>query len=521
MTNEQATEREPLWLDMNRFDWLQDKVQQLNRRAKRLGVEKARLITHGTKVRYRYQPDPYDFIALEYCPRFVESDTRPEGVHSYKVLYHDVEVVGPEVRIPGWELLARLQHIGDGQNIVHAVPGREVDPSFAARHVCDHCGTRRRRKDTFLVMQDLEEGQTESKRGLTISSRAPRGFKRDDGSRYCVLQVGRQCIRDFLGVDPSKLAWMASLWGAMREAGGSEFSYPADRNSSDYDLEFFLAISCAMIRIEGWKSSQSEKSTKGDVLEWLAIFQGAYKNPPRSQVEWMNDHRPADEDHQKARRILEWAAQLPMDDGNYYLNAGTIARTGFCDRRTTGITASLPYSYDLAMDRDTKRKEVRDQGQDSEFQGEVKERLRGLKLTVTFKTSWEGDYGEQYLVKFTDGKNVYAWFTSTGYKLDKDKTYIVTGTVKKHEDYKGVRQTTLTRCVWELVEPEVTEDEQAKRDEDAHQLKHNLGMYDTYCDMLKDAVGDDSVDLAPIARKLDEVTNRPGVRAAVQARVAS
>ena len=44
-----------------------------------------------------------------------------------------------------------------------------------------------------------------------------------------------------------------------------------------------------------------------------------------------------------------------------------------------------------------------------------------------------------------EGGNVYVWKT-TSQKLEEHETYQLRGTVKSHDDYKGIPQTTLTRC---------------------------------------------------------------------------
>ncbi len=42
--------------------------------------------------------------------------------------------------------------------------------------------------------------------------------------------------------------------------------------------------------------------------------------------------------------------------------------------------------------------------------------------------------------------NVYVWFASGNFVPDLGSHYHIKGTVKKHDDYKGDKQTILTRC---------------------------------------------------------------------------
>jgi hypothetical protein len=100
-----------------------------------------------------------------------------------------------------------------------------------------------------------------------------------------------------------------------------------------------------------------------------------------------------------------------------------------------------------------KRAKAREDAQEarkgSEWVGSVGERLRGLAVTVMFETHIESEWGGAKLVKFTDGDgNEFGWFGSgvAIYDLKKGDEVILTGTVKKHDTYQGIKQTMLTRC---------------------------------------------------------------------------
>jgi hypothetical protein len=90
----------------------------------------------------------------------------------------------------------------------------------------------------------------------------------------------------------------------------------------------------------------------------------------------------------------------------------------------------------------------------SEYQGEVGKRA---DFTLIFKSSrqFDGYYGVKSLNRFLDEQgNVFIWWES-GNKAPfaEDHKYVIKGTVKSHQEYKGrdqngsgVKQTTLTRC---------------------------------------------------------------------------
>lgn len=57
-----------------------------------------------------------------------------------------------------------------------------------------------------------------------------------------------------------------------------------------------------------------------------------------------------------------------------------------------------------------------------------------------------GEWGDTYLYKFlTADGNVFSWFSSPRGLAQGDKV-ILTGTVKDHKEYKGIKETQLTRA---------------------------------------------------------------------------
>jgi hypothetical protein len=83
---------------------------------------------------------------------------------------------------------------------------------------------------------------------------------------------------------------------------------------------------------------------------------------------------------------------------------------------------------------------------DSKHVGRPKQRLT-FSATVERKSWFEGNYGVTHIYKFrtTDG-NALTWFASRDQDLAVGDAVTLTGTVKKHDDYRGEAQTVLTRC---------------------------------------------------------------------------
>lgn len=86
------------------------------------------------------------------------------------------------------------------------------------------------------------------------------------------------------------------------------------------------------------------------------------------------------------------------------------------------------------------------------YYGEPKQRITHkvkLKEVYSFETNYTYRGETSYLYLFEDSENhVFTWRTSTGFGVDLKNGAEITikGTIKEHREYKGTRQTVLTRC---------------------------------------------------------------------------
>lgn len=91
----------------------------------------------------------------------------------------------------------------------------------------------------------------------------------------------------------------------------------------------------------------------------------------------------------------------------------------------------------------------------SEFIGDIKQRVRDLKVTLSAARAVSSAYGESIMFTFNQGENILVWFTSCPPDEDKavvGKSYLLTGTVKDHKIYDGTKQTYLNRCILKELE---------------------------------------------------------------------
>lgn len=144
-------------------------------------------------------------------------------------------------------------------------------------------------------------------------------------------------------------------------------------------------------------------------------------------------------------------------------NLKVICSSDWCSSRNLGILISLAHTYRKHIKAEEIKK-VKNEAHDSEaassnFVGSEGERITFKAVDVTCVYTSESIYGLSFMYKMHDEDgNVMMW--TTGNSLDVEYSYTVTGTVKKHEEYRGVKQTWLTRC-------KVTQLDKVKEESDA------------------------------------------------------
>lgn len=210
---------------------LRERIAKLNKRAAKLGCEPITLAIGKPEIVEK--------------TRSVKADGWRD--HRQKVKCYPVTVEGSPPSYQGWTFLGTIQLI-DGENIIRAVPGAEIPQQYRkATDWCDHCKSRRRRIDVFVVRH--EDGRT--------------------------LQVGRNCIADFLGHEsPDGIVWRATILATINaemddwcESG--RYGYPS------IDLADYLTAAACAIRLFGFFKSASDSATKDTASDILS--------PPRVQ----------------------------------------------------------------------------------------------------------------------------------------------------------------------------------------------------------------------------------------------
>jgi hypothetical protein len=348
-------------------------------------------------------------------------------------------LVGEAPKYAGWSFLAALEHF-DGENIIRAVPECSVPEVYRTRGpVCDHCSAKRRRNETYVL-------------------------KHEDGR---VLQVGSTCLGDFLGTDTAgKLAASASYLAAARGCAEEGCEGLGGSGSGDVTLEEYLVYVAWVVRNEGWMSRTKARETGSGCAS--ADRASILMSDQRARQEAGFD--PSAEDVATAAGAAAWGeaitdVDIARETGDYLHNLRVIARSGIVGYKSMGLAASMVVAYQRALGRARKAAE-RSARPVSEYVGTVKVRQDFGEVTLDFVTGFETGYGYTTLLKFVAPSGAVLVWKSSSTELsrsDVGKKYMLTGTVKKHEEYKGCKQTIVSRC--KAVEVQASPSEEASSSE--------------------------------------------------------
>lgn len=409
MSNATTTDETPRYLvPHTALDSLRAKVAKLAKKAAKLGVLNC------------------DIAIGEHVA------TERDGAQFYRL--HEVWVTGTVPRVAtGHEFVAKLHHMGGAAIVMQPEGAAPMPVHYRTRgSFCDHCNTKRPRHDTFVL--------------------------RSEAGDY--VQVGRSCLADFMPPrDAEAIVALAAYIDSARAECSEESEGRSPRGQGDMSLETLLAAAVRVVEVEGAFVSRKTADEYGYRLTSSAASE-LTEAPFHPMTQWAQNAKAAygfgylesdSPQRARARDAMAWAADLTDEEcvGEYLANLRALARLGFCDRKTTGIAASLPTAYARAMGAIAERK-ARATSPAKCHLGTVGGKVT-LTVTVLRVVAASSQYGTTFFhVMRDDNGNSLVW-RSSGHSYAEGERYALTGTVKEHGEYKGEPQTVLTRCKLKLV----------------------------------------------------------------------
>lgn len=327
-----------------------------------------------------------------------------------------VEVSGESPSLNGWQFVARVDHLPEG-NVINKLSNEiEIPQRYRTTDytLCEHCNTRRERNNTYLV-------------------------RHDDGS---FKQVGSTCLKDFVGWgNPEAVAELAEAIANL-SVFVSEFGYDPDMERGEpslIDLRRYMSYVSMIVDGRGFtpRSRAHELNPATSDLAVLAMF------------EKYNKQRPSENNRETAKNIIDYIRSIEptINQSEYIWNLRAIMAEDYIDYKHLGYAASAISVYNRYLEEQAKRDDSA-----SEYQGTAKQRQEWGPLTVTKVVTLDGYYGASYLhIMQDESGNVFVWISSK-YQYEIGDKVQGKGTVKEHKEYRGVKQTVLTRCQFEVME---------------------------------------------------------------------
>lgn len=356
------------------------------------------------------------------------SYTDPEG-NTSTVRYVVVEASGSVIH-EDWEFIAVIDHAESGNIIRQFKTDVEVPTKYyTTKPICEHCNTARRRKDTYLIHNTSTDEWK---------------------------QVGRTCLCEFThGMDAEEVTRYISLFDEIikGEAVGS-----GCRHESYFSVLDILKFAFETVKHFGYQKATDWENypTKTRCMEYYRVYSGTASYMGTKAIDKIKEDMDSvsfdpEEFVDTAKDAIAWVKSQNDNNNNSYMhNLQVICNSEYCSARNIGILVSLAPTYFRHMEQSAKKQEEGDDSS-STFVGDVGNRVEFTCRDITCVYSSDSMYGMNFMYKMHDNEgNVFMWSTSNS--VNTDRRYCVMGTIKKHEEFRGVKQTWLTRCKLQNIE---------------------------------------------------------------------
>lgn len=277
---------------------------------------------------------------------------------------------------------------------------------------CDHCNINRNRTKVYFVADEYDK----------------------------ITRLGSSCVTLFFPkvVNPLNAfsfdTEIASILGDIDDEdnwGRKSYATPT------FAPKLILQYTLHLVNNIGWVSSRAAYNSGDEVVGTkVPVINALLSGDPTEKL--------AEEDlkavEAKAEAILAWAETV-KDDNDFLTTVWQIIEAGYTPTKLIGYVVGLFGFYQSTMIKQATKEEQKT----SEWVGEVKERT---SFTGEIKriNSFETCYGVKYLhtIITKDGNVITHWRNGSTLGTE-GETIEFTATIKKHDEYYGVKQTVVQR----------------------------------------------------------------------------
>jgi hypothetical protein len=377
--------------------------------AEELAATRAKLATITGRAARKGFTGSIDLVAVPATRTQPVPGGFPVTVHGF-----DVTISGQAPRYAGWRFVASVDAVDGGGTILRYPPGREaaVRNTDVVAGQCDHCHTRRARRRTMLIAHD-DTGQ--------------------------LLQVGSSCLKDFLGHHIRPVFLTAD---DVRTELGKDLS----GTPTAWDLTSVLTYAWAAVQALGWtpaSASEPGRTPTRDVVRQVLTQQRAADQLLAVLAPHLAEGR------RLAPRIIDTLLTGLTGESGYEANLAAVLRGQAVDARHFGLAVSAIPAHQRLLDQRQADTAHQDAVAAVDHVGVVGDKIT---LTGTVRTAIRVDgftyHSPDSILLILDCRTAVLKMTtaaSWAYQVKVGDRLTVTGTVKAHTVWNGVKQTVLTR----------------------------------------------------------------------------
>ena len=350
------------------------------------------------------------------------------------IRYIDIDVEGNAV-VNGWRFAASLEYTDKG-NIISGVGDVEIpEKYYSCAPWCEHCKTARDRRYSYIVFNE-ESGE----------------FK----------QVGKSCLKDFTGgLSAEYVASFESFLKEIEEA--SEFGGFGGFGKSWFDVADFMTCVAETIRVFGCVKRDSGEMSTADRAEELyrdafgmrlSYCEAVNKRLGEAKYRGWDIKNAAS--IELAKTVREWILGNERQD-NYFHNLKVACALEYGDYKVLGLLASAfpTYNREIEYEAEKRAREAaeKEAAARSTWMGKVGDKVSFKIADFRCISSWETQWGMTSVYKFVDENGHEAVWKTNGWVNDRRVIgSVITGKVKELKEFRGIKQTELTRCKIEYKE---------------------------------------------------------------------
>lgn len=343
-------------------------------------------------------------------------------------ILHQIELSFPKIVLPGdWSVIGEITEGETTENgRFNFVNGYGNLQKYVSWDLCDceHCGTRRHRTHSIILRSNIDNSEK---------------------------VVGSSCVRDFLGIDPESAIFLLQFLESFESFGRNI----ADSSSHLYGLVGFFSSVIHSLKVTGWKFISAKTSRENGTSSTAGIACDIFFDNPSNPhyPEYLTDSNSefyVQTVLELKEKIETLAENLNYDMNEFEQKVAIIGRRGLIDMKTPfQINILTAWAMKHILDKVNPKSDLV-----SEHFGTVGEKVN---LTVIPDRCFvrETQYGIQHIISgLVDGTgNRWTWF-GTGNAVERlvDKNgipikepFVISATIKNHDDGKYGKQTILTR----------------------------------------------------------------------------